>query len=286
MTDPTMRGAPVNVLRSAEGNTGVQSLGPAAHRAPATSDQIVAAIVADPADGFGRGTIMGLEHSTPSGSAEGGLARQLIARAQPRPTGPGTFSAPANPVFSASQSGLAMFEANRRAGVEQPRLGASDLAWIERLPADPAAVPLEDARRIVTMAVTHSADEGDARLLRSIAGPISRHHEIEHARAVLDHRQRLAEQTKASARAVVLALTTTAADPPGLGLLAERVYAESPQLDPAQRVAAGRDRVISMDEARDVAKARLLAAAHARAEQADRSLEYPARRLRELTAAD
>lgn len=71
-------------------------------------------------------------------------------------------------------------------------LSPSDLEWLRRLPSDPAAVPVEDARTVLRLeaAVT---DLSDKRLLRSIGDPLRAFHaratELAQARAVIDAHQ-------------------------------------------------------------------------------------------------
>lgn len=67
-------------------------------------------------------------------------------------------------------------------------LTPSELAWLQRLPADPTQIPHADATRLITLlqSVT-SAD--DATLVRSIAAPVLEHHDGKQAEVDLANAQ-------------------------------------------------------------------------------------------------
>ena len=67
-------------------------------------------------------------------------------------------------------------------------LSPADLAWIERLPAEPADVPAADVATLAEM-LQLADSASDRRLLERVFGPIKAHHDRAEAQAELDARQ-------------------------------------------------------------------------------------------------
>lgn len=63
------------------------------------------------------------------------------------------------------------------------QLSAADLAWLQRLPTDPAAISYEDARVLAGMAETLPPGSADKRLLDSIWAPVRQLHDAAQANA-------------------------------------------------------------------------------------------------------
>ena len=74
-------------------------------------------------------------------------------------------------------------------------LSPADVAWLQRLPADLAEVPLANARTVVAMRrrLTETSDPGSRRLVESIAEPIERYHAERTAKANAAQERRQAE---------------------------------------------------------------------------------------------
>lgn len=102
-------------------------------------------------------------------------------------------------------------------------LTPADLAWINRLPTDPARVPFDDAVSLASLASGVSAFKhpADARLVQSVWAPVREIHDANAARVALDQAQTPVPAVPSSA----------------LSALTDAVAAEVPQLDSTEAVA-------------------------------------------------
>lgn len=92
----------------------------------------------------------------------------------------------------------------------RPPLTLSERTWAERLPTDPAQVPWEAARRLLSLEASVT-DDDDKYLLRSIAAPIREYHDrkaAEHAIAVAN--QPLIEPPSGTLEALADAISSQA----------------------------------------------------------------------------
>lgn len=85
-------------------------------------------------------------------------------------------------------------EAARRFGTPTPigtgMLTAADIAWISRLPDNPAAVAPADVATLLGLAARATPGGGDARFLAQVLDPVMRHHEQTEAKAALKEARR------------------------------------------------------------------------------------------------
>ncbi len=177
--------------------------------------------------------------STPSGGSAGSLA--FLAR---REKGKGTVKQTAflkdaqqqHPVGTAPTV-QAYDHPGRLAYHSKPRpdgpLTPTELAWLQRLPADPAHTPYDDAAALGQLAANLSPmkQPTDHRLVQSYWAPVKDHH---------DRNQ--ADVTLANARSTPV----PPVPPSALPALAEAVTAEHPELSPGE--SAGRAKAM-LDEA-------------------------------------
>lgn len=63
-------------------------------------------------------------------------------------------------------------------------LSPSELAWIDRLPNDPAQVPFTDAQRLLALANAVKRPDDQA-LMRSVAAPVQEYHDVNQAQTEL-----------------------------------------------------------------------------------------------------
>ena len=116
------------------------------------------------------------------------------------------------------QAGTARLNGGKPAAHE---LAASDIAWLNRLPSDPAAVSYDDAVQLAGIAKASSAftNRSDARLVQSIWQPVKEVHDTRAAEAALRN-----AQSKPSFQ-----------ETPGLReALADAIAAEVPNLTPEE----------------------------------------------------
>jgi hypothetical protein len=66
-------------------------------------------------------------------------------------------------------------------------LTASDIAWLNRLPSDPSQISYEDAHALARLDADWPSGSPDARLVRSVLGPVRRHHDAQQAQVELDN---------------------------------------------------------------------------------------------------
>ena len=131
---------------------------------------------------------------------------------------------------------------------KQDALAASDIAWLNRLPSDPAAVSVEDAatvRKMLTALRAGHSSQSDQRLVMTYWEPIKQHHDKLRAEHNLDLASRPLPDPYAHG---------------SIAAVAEAMEAEEPGLDPeytgikarkaidaaAQALAAERDRRIRL----------------------------------------
>jgi hypothetical protein len=93
-------------------------------------------------------------------------------------------------------------------------LSAADLAWLERLPSDPAEVRYDDALRLAELSFTLKARTPDQRLVDSIWEPVKAAHD-----------RRAAEADLAAAQQPLPAV-----DPEAIAIVADSIQIETPQL--------------------------------------------------------
>ncbi len=110
----------------------------------------------------------------------------------------------------------------RPAGKPSDGLTPSDLAWINRLPADPAAVPFDDAVALAGLASGLSTfkNPSDVRLVQSVWAPVRELHDANAARVALAAAQTPVPNVPSSA----------------LSALTDSIAAEVPNLQPAEAV--------------------------------------------------
>jgi hypothetical protein len=77
----------------------------------------------------------------------------------------------------------------RRPAQQAAPLTAADIAWLQRLPSDPAEISYEDAHTLARMDATWPAGSPDARLVRSVLGPVRRYHDTKAAQVDLENLQ-------------------------------------------------------------------------------------------------
>jgi len=88
-----------------------------------------------------------------------------------------------------------------------PQLSAADLAWLQRLPAEPHHIPYEDGRVLAGMAQATPLGSSDRRLVDSIWNPVKNLHDIGQAKAALANTDAAAVPTPPPATHEVLAAT-------------------------------------------------------------------------------
>jgi hypothetical protein len=98
-------------------------------------------------------------------------------------------------------------------------LSPSELAWLDRLPRDPAQVPFSDAQRLLSLADAVKRPD-DRTLLRSIAAPVQEHHDLNQALSNLSN----------------VSTPPPAAPHETLGALADAIAATNQHLEPDEAV--------------------------------------------------
>lgn len=109
-------------------------------------------------------------------------------------------------------------------------LSTADLAWIERLPDDPAKVTDHDARELARLQLQVDGHDGE-RLVAAVFGPVRRLHEQRHAASELEA-VRVREPNLPNSAADVLA-----------GPLADALQAEQPDLSESEASQRAREEV-------------------------------------------
>jgi len=111
----------------------------------------------------------------------------------------------------------------RPVGKPSPGLVPADLAWISRLPQDPAQVSHADAVALAGLAsgLSATANPSDHRLIQSVWLPVKEHHDAASAKVALANAQTPVPPVPSSA----------------LPALTDAVAAETPQLQPTEAVA-------------------------------------------------
>ena len=85
------------------------------------------------------------------------------------------------------------------------QLSASDLAWLQRLPAEPRDIPYQDGRVLAGMAQATTLGSADRRLVDSIYNPVKQIHDVGQAKAQLANADAAAVPTPPAATHAVLA---------------------------------------------------------------------------------
>lgn len=138
---------------------------------------------------------------------------------------------------------------------EEP-LTPAQVAWLSRLPTDPADISHADAVEVFKLLKSVPRASDDAPLLRSIAEPLRTHHDRQQATADLEHAR----------------LSPIPVPPAALPALADAIAGEIPELTPSE--ALGR----ASEQLRAFAEARVR-------DQTDRQAEAQ-RRLERINAAE
>lgn len=181
---------------------------------PLTSKQVMS-LISSPSSDRLKGSVeaakrFGMTTTGPFGSSYGGPVEQQ------------RFLDDIQQVRSAAPADTRYLHPGQAAGAVAPNsdkpLSAADLAWLERLPRDPAAISWEDARQVAKMAQSIGAvsNPSDARLIRSVWQPLRIHHD-----------RRLAEAELAAAEKPLPKVPSSAG-----GALAAALQAELPQHTP------------------------------------------------------
>lgn len=132
-----------------------------------TATKLIEAITEPPSQSQ-NGKLMALQRSLPhSDILTARLLEELMAR-----------DVPAREKYVHPADGVGMEYAPSAGGavVKHSPLPAADIAWLERLPRDPAQITHEDARELAAMALRVKPASGDARLVRSIWAGVDRLH--------------------------------------------------------------------------------------------------------------
>jgi hypothetical protein len=174
-----------------------------------TTDQILSVV-----NGLGRAGTKGRTQALRRANTQG-PSRSTLTSAQ------NDFLAAADEV---PLQDLVQYQHPRAAGALPARsrtdpLSPSELAWLQRLPTDPAQIPFDDAQRLLALAASVTKPD-DLRLVRSIAAPVQEFHDRKQAEAAIAN----ASQPPIAA--------------PGetLGALADAIAAEYDQLQPEEAI--------------------------------------------------
>jgi hypothetical protein len=116
------------------------------------------------------------------------------------------------------------------ASVERLPLSPADIAWLDRLPKNPAEISPEDLRTLTTMA-GRAASDGDRRLLETILGPIRAHHDR------LERRSRLQDTITEASRPHQRSRDV---EDLAVFVLADRLHQETPELTEGEAEARAR----------------------------------------------
>lgn len=184
----------------------------------ATSQQILSLFSKDLSPGQFRGAVEGLKRfgfgTNNMGQPGGTVAQQRmvddLAAIQP-PTSPEVYVHPEH-----DQRAVLVGERGSRTGAPTHELSPTDLAWLSRLPTDPAQISYNDAVELAALARASStfADRSSARLIQSVWAPVKEVHDAREAEVALRNAQ----------RPMIQAPSTV------LGGLAETVAQENPTL--------------------------------------------------------
>ena len=204
---------------------------------PMTAAHLAALLAAPHADSLWRGSVLFRRQSQQLQTPETELLDALLAANPSSPTAP----AHVNPT---------------RAGIKlnsKPKeLGPADLAWLERLSRDPAAITDHDARELAGLAASVAHPSSDARLVLSILEPVRLLHDQRQARAELTAMQALPAVTiPASAVRVV----------------SDALAREHPALLPTEVTARATDLLRTAQEQGAQGRQARLSAAQARADE-------------------
>jgi hypothetical protein len=184
-----------------------------------TSKQLLDLLVDQPGSPGFRGRVEAIKRYALRPATHGGRGQsinhdRLIADLEAMPP-----AAPAekylHPADDAKRTSPLLRDAATGAGYQ---LTPADIAWIQRLPADPAQVSYDDAVHLAALANASSrtTDPGGHRLIQSVWAPVKEVHDARAAEVTLRNAQAPRPDLPASARAA----------------LADAVAAESPELHP------------------------------------------------------
>lgn len=134
---------------------------------PLTAKQILDAVRAQPGLDRTRGRLAALKRFS-AGAASDFYEQRLLDQLGDVPT-PRRDTPYDNPIAVAGMAPPSN---------QPPRtLSGSDVAWLQRLPSDPAAVSYTDARTVSRLAQQVQPGSGDARLVASVLAPLRRLHD-------------------------------------------------------------------------------------------------------------
>ncbi|CCH77737.1 hypothetical protein BN12_220015 [Nostocoides japonicum T1-X7] len=131
------------------------------------------------------------------------------------------------------------------------QLSQADLAWLERLPRDPAAITYDDAVALASMArsISKMHSPSDARLVNAIWNPVKEIHDAARARVELTHADAYASFT-VPASAVAAFADAIEGDNPGMH--PAEALAQSEELIRKTLAARNRERERKVEKAQQV----------------------------------
>ncbi len=165
-----------------------------------TAAQVLEAVQLDPRNPMDRGALMHLERrAQEQGSGMTGLKLRELAQAKLDSVTPvtSTHTLPWAGAKAADSgygigAGEAMYGAARAEGDgrKAKELGAADIMWLGRLPADPAQVSAADAKRLAELSLAVVPGSSDQVLLDSVFKPVRAHHERKAAAIEVENARR------------------------------------------------------------------------------------------------
>lgn len=128
-------------------------------------------------------------------------------------------------------------------------LQPSEMAWLQRIPADPSTVPHEDAKALAGLAASVSSTQhpADARLIHSVWQPVKEFHDANAAQVDLRNAQQPLPPIPSSA----------------LSALAEAIAAETPALRPDEALTRASEAITAASTRRQGEREQAVANAHA-----------------------
>ncbi len=143
-----------------------------------TSAQITDALTAKPTP-MAHGALRYLERGEAKYGTGDTTHRRLVSDLLDEPT------APSPPATYEHPAAAAMKSPAKRPG--DGSLQPSEIAWLQRIPADPAQVPFADAQQLAALSATLSplTNRADARLVESVYAPVRDYHDRNAAKADL-----------------------------------------------------------------------------------------------------
>lgn len=150
--------------------------------------------------------------------------------------------------------------------VDSDTLAPTDIAWLQRLPTDPAQVSWEDARHIVALVHAVKRTSSDGRLVHAIWDPLKAFHD-----------RRLAETTLKNAQRPV-----SVSDPSPAPALAEAILAATPDLRPEEAMARAKEIIRNTQTELDTHRQQAIDTARQTITELDAQLAERAATTREL----